>query len=82
MALCSIQIHMINLYQRVEITKERIKREDLKKCRLALWFCTWENGIFRCVSSVFHSNEITDSNIQDILIFNPLKLFLYYRHEK
>jgi hypothetical protein len=60
---------MINFYQRRGITKERIKNEDLKKCRLAFWYCILENGEFKRVSPVSYSDQIEDCKIQNLLIF-------------
>ncbi len=54
---------MINFYQRGEITKNLIQEKDLKKCKLAFCFCTFENGEYKRVSSICYSDIIEDSKI-------------------
>jgi len=66
---------MLNLYQRGQINRTRVRDQDLKKCKLALWFCILEDGIFKYVSPVSYSNIIADCKIQMSVILNLIVLF-------
>jgi len=52
-----------------------VRNQDLKKCKLALWFCIHEGGIFKYVSPVSYSNIIADCKIQMSVILNLIVLF-------
>ncbi len=41
---------MFNLYQNGAVTREMVETEQLEKCKLAFWFCTLENGVYRPIS--------------------------------
>ncbi|CAF0782970.1 unnamed protein product [Adineta steineri] len=55
-----IRIHMLNLYQRGSINRKMVNEKGLKRCKLALWFCTYKNGAFSCVSPRYYSNVIEE----------------------
>ncbi|CAF4123970.1 unnamed protein product, partial [Adineta steineri] len=42
--LKKIPIHMVNLYQNQQLTKDMIKREELNKCQLVFWLCVKSHG--------------------------------------
>ncbi|CAF0937124.1 unnamed protein product [Adineta steineri] len=58
-----IRIHMLNLYQRGSINRKMVNEKGLKRCKLALWFCTYKNGAFSCVSPRYYSNVIEERKL-------------------
>ncbi|CAF0808229.1 unnamed protein product [Adineta steineri] len=58
-----IRIHMLNLYQRGSINRKMVNEKGLKRCKLALWFCTLKNGAFSCVSPRYYSNVIEERKL-------------------
>ncbi len=58
---------MINLYQRGNLKRKIVQNQDLKKCKLALWFCILENDQYKRVSPISYSNITEERKIQEIL---------------
>jgi hypothetical protein len=52
---------MFNLYQSGSITRDMIETEQLEKCKLAFWLCTFEDGVYRPVSTPSLSCLIEES---------------------
>jgi len=65
---------MINLYQRGEVNRKMIQNHDLKKCKLALWFCILENGKYKRVSPISYSNITEECKILEMLFCGLLNL--------
>ncbi len=58
---------MISLYQRGNLKRKIVQNQDLKKCKLALWFCILENDQYKRVSPISYSNITEERKIQEIL---------------
>jgi hypothetical protein len=59
---------MINLYQRGNLKRKMVQNQNLKKCKLALWFCILENDKYKRASPISYSNVTEERKIQEILI--------------
>ncbi len=51
---------MFNLYQCGTITRDMINTEQLQKCKLAFWLCTFEHGVYRPISTTSLSRLIEE----------------------
>jgi hypothetical protein len=58
---CRVRVHMFNLYQNQIITKEIIEAKQLQLCRLAFWFCLFDNKHYIPISQRSLSPIIRES---------------------
>lgn len=54
---------MFNFYQNARLTKDRIRRGELEKCRLAFWLSVEHDGKLLPISPESLSNVITESEL-------------------